>query len=193
VTHGWKPAPDTPERLKELREAAGWTQVDLAGLVGRRVSSVSGWERGMAVPPRGVLERLCTRFGWPIGIFGKGGPRPAEIVKGPIRLEHALGSGEAPPLSEMPKADGRSVRDVYTLGVNDVMEWQVLSPAYRVPAQRAMQWLDAMKDAAQKERDEATRVREIAEAALREEIANLRRELHRLQAPGSGARKPQGG
>ena len=190
---GFRPAPDNPDRLREMREAAGWTQKDFAVVVGRRISSVSSWERGSAATPRGVFERLCARFGWPLEMFEEGGPRPKDVIKGPIRLEHALGSIEAPPLSPMARTDGRSVRDVYTLAVNDVMEWQALSPAYRVPAQRAMQWVDALKDAAQKEREELNRERGIADAALREELATARAALGRLQAAAAPARKPQRG
>lgn len=182
MTTRWALAPDVAGRLQELREAAGWTQVELASIAGRRNSSVSSWERGVTKPTRGLLERLCKRFGWPVAIFTKGGPRPKDVIKGPISLERALGTGGDVEFSAMPKVEDRPVKEVYILGVNDVMEWGVLSAAYKAPAQRAMRWLDAMKDAAAKERDEANRARDLREQSLLDELSIAKGEVERLRS-----------
>lgn len=178
----WVLAPDVAGRLQELREATGWTQLELASIAGRRNSSVSSWERGVTKPTRGLLERLCERFGWPIAMFGKGGPRPKDMIKGPISLERALGTGGDVEFAVMPKVENRPVKEVYVLGVNDVMEWGVLSAAYKAPAQRAMRWLDAMKDAATKERDEASRARDLREQTLLDELSIAKGEAERLRS-----------
>lgn len=50
------------QRIKELRKLLGITQNELAVRLGKSVSSVTGWERLGAVPPK-ELERISQMFG----------------------------------------------------------------------------------------------------------------------------------
>lgn len=51
------------EKLKELRMAAGYTQLDLAKMLGMDRSSVAKWETGEGMPSPLVLLRLSKIFG----------------------------------------------------------------------------------------------------------------------------------
>lgn len=51
------------ERVKELREARGWTQVELAKRLNFHSSAVSQWESGQRNPSRDTLQRLASLFG----------------------------------------------------------------------------------------------------------------------------------
>lgn len=52
----------TAERIKELRNARGWTQQQLAERVGVTKQSVSIWENGKQAISRESLETLCDVF-----------------------------------------------------------------------------------------------------------------------------------
>lgn len=60
-------------RLREMREAEGWTQAHLARRIGCATLSVSEWERGRRMTYRNLL-RLAAAFGLP----------PAEIADYPL-------------------------------------------------------------------------------------------------------------
>ena len=47
-------------RLREVREAAGYTHELLGAKLGRSAQSVALWERGKAQPPRSVQVRLAA-------------------------------------------------------------------------------------------------------------------------------------
>ncbi|MGA9112918.1 MAG: helix-turn-helix transcriptional regulator [Candidatus Dormiibacterota bacterium] len=49
--------------IRQLREAAGLTQAELARRVGVQTSQVSRWERGVAVPTARNARRLGRRLG----------------------------------------------------------------------------------------------------------------------------------
>lgn len=50
-------------RLAEMRQAAGLSQIALARELGVNTSTVSRWESGERAMPDGVKLRLATRFG----------------------------------------------------------------------------------------------------------------------------------
>ena len=50
-------------RIKELREALGKKQEEIAMLCGVTQSTVSLWELGKTAPRKKALEKLCKRFG----------------------------------------------------------------------------------------------------------------------------------
>ncbi len=56
------------ERVKALREFAGWSQQDLADQLGMRQQTVSDWETGRYGPRRSssvLLEFIAERVGFP--------------------------------------------------------------------------------------------------------------------------------
>lgn len=53
--------------IKELREAKGWTQFELAAKVRVRPESVARWETGRAHPYGKNLEDLATALGVAVG------------------------------------------------------------------------------------------------------------------------------
>ena len=50
------------ERLRELREAKGWTWSDVARRLGTEVSTPPAWERGQKQPRPIFIERLAEIF-----------------------------------------------------------------------------------------------------------------------------------
>lgn len=80
-------ATDIGDRLRDLRDAMGWTQDDLAREVGRRSNAVSEWERGARKPPKSVLTRLADDHGWPVAMFQVGGPMPHDVVNRPLTAQ----------------------------------------------------------------------------------------------------------
>ena len=50
------------ERVKQLREQCGWTQSELAKLLGITRSSVNAWELGIYVPSTQYLVELASLF-----------------------------------------------------------------------------------------------------------------------------------
>ena len=49
--------------IRELREARGWTQLQLAYKLGVTPATVSNWERGVFEPKAGQLRALARAFG----------------------------------------------------------------------------------------------------------------------------------
>ncbi len=60
--------------IRELREARGWTQADVALRLGVHESMVSRWDRGKRVPRARTQQRLAVLFGVPVDeiAFGEG-------------------------------------------------------------------------------------------------------------------------
>ena len=50
------------QTIRELREAKGWTQLDLAFRVGVTLSTISNWERGRYEPRLKQLRDLARVF-----------------------------------------------------------------------------------------------------------------------------------
>lgn len=51
------------ENIKKLRDMYGLTQQDLAEIAGVTNKAVSAWEKGLAEPRMGALERIANHFG----------------------------------------------------------------------------------------------------------------------------------
>lgn len=49
----------TAEKIKALREAKGWTQVDLARKLGITRNGVNSWEQGLSMPSPACLVDLA--------------------------------------------------------------------------------------------------------------------------------------
>lgn len=177
----WKVASDIAERMKELREAAGWTQVDLAAVTGRRVAPISNWERAVSTPPRGVLERLAKGFGWPVEMFAERGPRPSSIIRGPVALP-SMTTAPAD-LGELPSLEGKSLAEVYRLALDDVMGWTAKRADLRPAATRANQLIAAVREAALREAASLAVDRDAVERALQLELRVAQDRLRALQTP----------
>lgn len=52
----------TSERIKELRQAHGWTQADLARRLGVTRNGVNSWEQGLSMPSPASLVDLARMF-----------------------------------------------------------------------------------------------------------------------------------
>ena len=50
------------DRIKDLRETSGYTQTDLAKLLGITRSSVNAWELGISVPSTQYIVELANIF-----------------------------------------------------------------------------------------------------------------------------------
>ena len=50
------------DKIKKLREQAGWTQSELAKKLGLTRSSVNGWEMGLSVPSTQYIVELAKLF-----------------------------------------------------------------------------------------------------------------------------------
>lgn len=51
------------ERLRTLRERAGFSQTELAARAGLKQNNISNWEIGIAFPPYESLRKLCPALG----------------------------------------------------------------------------------------------------------------------------------
>ena len=52
--------------IRQLREARGWTQLELANLLGVTPATVYSWERGKNEPRASQFRRLGELFGVPM-------------------------------------------------------------------------------------------------------------------------------
>lgn len=50
------------ERIKELRQARGWTQADIARRLGVTRNGVNSWEQGLSMPSPASLVDLARLF-----------------------------------------------------------------------------------------------------------------------------------
>ena len=50
------------DRIKELRQQAGWTQAELARKLNITRSSVNAWEMGISIPSTQVIVELSALF-----------------------------------------------------------------------------------------------------------------------------------
>ncbi len=66
------------QTLRQLRQARGWTQDDLAEQVGVKRKQVHAWERGEHLPRPVTRQRLADLFGVGVGeiAFGQSEERP---------------------------------------------------------------------------------------------------------------------
>jgi putative transcriptional regulator len=48
--------------IRELREAKGWSQLELANRLGVTPSTVYNWERGRSEPTASTLRRIARTF-----------------------------------------------------------------------------------------------------------------------------------
>ena len=51
-----------PERIKDLRQARGWTQAELARRMGITRNGINSWEQGLSMPSPGSLVELSRIF-----------------------------------------------------------------------------------------------------------------------------------
>ena len=74
------------QKIKELREANGWSQWLLAEKLGITQQAIAMYEIGARFP-RSVLEKLPDVFGKPLSyFFGENNPPPAEKEERPIEI-----------------------------------------------------------------------------------------------------------
>src|SRR5262245_27486977 len=65
-------------RLAALRKGQGWSQAELAGLLGVETSMVSRYERGVYLPRIDKLRRIAELFSVSLDdLLGAPAPRPA--------------------------------------------------------------------------------------------------------------------
>src|SRR5262245_37679965 len=62
-------------RLRELRDAAGWNQTELADRLGVAQRTVSSWERGDREPALGMLVRLAEVLAVDLRAFFEPAPK----------------------------------------------------------------------------------------------------------------------
>ena len=65
--------------IRELREARGWTQLDLANQLGITPSAVYNWERGKHEPTATMLRKMARLFGVSMDDIDWGAPE-GELV-----------------------------------------------------------------------------------------------------------------
>lgn len=63
--------PDFGKRLKELREATGLTQKELADRAGLSLRAVSHWEQGLREPGYSNLRALAKALGTDLNAFAE--------------------------------------------------------------------------------------------------------------------------
>jgi len=71
------------DRLRELRQAAGATQKEIADFVGVSASQISGWETGAVKPPVDRIEGLVDFFAIPLDYFSSEPPQsvPQHVIE----------------------------------------------------------------------------------------------------------------
>jgi transcriptional regulator with XRE-family HTH domain len=65
---------EAPNRLRELRQARGFSQADLARLLGVSDYTVTRWETGQMRPTAGNARKLAKRLGVTVEALGLGKP-----------------------------------------------------------------------------------------------------------------------
>ncbi len=61
------PASQPTKTIRQLRQARGWSQIDLAVRIGVDRSNVTRWESGAKTPSPGNRQRLAKLFGVEVG------------------------------------------------------------------------------------------------------------------------------
>ncbi len=84
------------KRIKDLREAAGLKQTQLAGHLGVTPNTVSRWESGIYQPSLADLDRMARLFKSPIWIFLPKEHQPAESMS-KERSALLSATGDLPP------------------------------------------------------------------------------------------------
>jgi Zn-dependent peptidase ImmA (M78 family)/DNA-binding XRE family transcriptional regulator len=69
-----------PARLKEAREAKGFSMTDLADAVGVSPQAISQYESDVKQPEWNTLNRICTELGQPMSYFTTARPDGGEIT-----------------------------------------------------------------------------------------------------------------
>jgi transcriptional regulator with XRE-family HTH domain len=88
-------ASDFGPRLRELREAAGWTQAQLAERAGLHAQGVVKLERGEREPAWSTLLALAAALGVSVAAFAEK-PTTRYVIRGPGRPPKARAPAEAP-------------------------------------------------------------------------------------------------
>ena len=103
------------ERLRDLREAAGWTQIELATRLGVANSTVSQYEGDRRVPDAETLLRLAQLF--------------------KVSLDHLLGNEEQP--DPQIRAILRSMKGLTEIERQDVLDYVAWKRAQRRQQQQS--------------------------------------------------------
>jgi transcriptional regulator with XRE-family HTH domain len=90
-----------PARLRELREAMGWSQQELAERVGLHMQTVSRFERGMLKPTWEVVLTLAEALGVDCRAFCQAPAAPPQH-RGPGRPRKNGAGAEPPPAPPAP-------------------------------------------------------------------------------------------
>jgi transcriptional regulator with XRE-family HTH domain len=90
-----------PGRLRELREAMGWSQQELAERVGLHMQTVSRFERGTLKPTWEVVLTLAEKLGVDCRAFCQAPAVPPQH-RGPGRPRKNGGGAEPPPAQPAP-------------------------------------------------------------------------------------------
>lgn len=88
------PAPGLANRLVTLRERRGFDQSEFAGMAGKSLRTIQGWESGKVTPPRREVARLGRIFGVDSGWLwtGEGTPPPWAGASPQHDIRELLGS-----------------------------------------------------------------------------------------------------
>lgn len=82
------------DRIKILREQRGYTQSELARLLGITRSSVNAWEQGISVPSTQCIVELADIFkvstDYLLGVANSATVSVAGLTDGDIQLIHSL-------------------------------------------------------------------------------------------------------
>jgi transcriptional regulator with XRE-family HTH domain len=95
--------PTFAEKLRELREAKGWTQTELAERSGTAQQSVANWENGTRVPALDSAQALCRALGVACTVFdgceyvpveSRGRGRPKKAAPADVKQAKAKRKGK---------------------------------------------------------------------------------------------------